>query len=80
MFTGEYFDHWVIKMLTFLRVKDLIEYESNNPHDEVCDVLALNFIKQVLDDNFLCKIEKATTSKEAWKILEAEFGTKGSDM
>ena len=28
----------------------------------------------------MCKIAKATTSKEAWKILEAEFGARGSDM
>ena len=32
MFTCEYFDHWVIKMLTFLRAKELIEYDSNNPY------------------------------------------------
>lgn len=80
MFTGKYFDHWVIKMLTFIWAKDLIEYESNNPYDEVCDVFALNFIKQVLDENILCKITKSTASKEAWKNLEAEFRARGSDM
>ena len=45
MFTGDYFDHWVIKMLTFFRAKELIVYDCNNPYDEVCNVLALNFIK-----------------------------------
>ena len=30
MFTRKYFDHWVIKMLIFLRAKELIQYESNN--------------------------------------------------
>lgn len=71
MFIGEYFVHWIIKMVNFLRAKELIEYKFNNPYDEVCDVLALNFVKQALDDKFLCKITKAKTYKEAWKILEA---------
>jgi len=65
MFTSEYFDCWVIKMLTFLRAKELIEYESNNPYDAVCNVLTLNFIKYALDKKCSCKIAKATTSKEA---------------
>ena len=80
MFTSKYFDLWVIRMLTFLRAKDLIEHWSNNPYDEVCDDLALNFIKQALDENCLCKLAEATTSKEAWKFLEAEFGARESDM
>jgi len=67
-------------MPTFLRAKELIEYESNNPYDEVCDALTLTFIKQTLDENCLCKVAKATTSKEAWKFLEAEFGARGGDM
>lgn len=41
--------------------------------------MALNFIKQLLDEKFLCNVEKATTSKEAWKILEAEFGRRGNN-
>ena len=45
MFTRKYFDHWVIKMLTFLRAKELIEYESNNPYDNVYDASTMNFIK-----------------------------------
>ena len=52
MFTGKNFDLWVIRMLTFLRAKGLIEYHCNNPYDEVCDVLALDFIKQGLDEMF----------------------------
>jgi len=67
-------------MLTFLRVRELVEYESNNPYDVVYDVLALNFIKQALDEKYLCRVAKATTSNEAWKFLEAKFGTRGSDM
>lgn len=27
-----------------------------------------------------CKVEKVTSSKEAWKILEIKFGVRGSDM
>jgi len=80
MFIGVYFDHWVIKILPFLRAKKLIEYQSNNPYDEVCNALKLNFIKRALEEKCLCKVVKATTSKEAWKLLEAEFGTKRSDM
>jgi len=67
-------------MSTFLRGKELTEYESNNPYDEVCDALALSFIKQTLDEKCLCKVEKATTSREAWNILEVEFGTKENEM
>lgn len=67
-------------MLTFLRAKELIKYESNNPYDVVCGVLALNLIKYALDEKFFCKVGKAITSKEAWKILEAEFGTRESGM
>jgi len=67
-------------MLTFLQAKELIEYQSNNPYDDVCDVLALDFIKQTLDEKLLCKVANATISKEAWKILEEEFGARGSDM
>ena len=64
----------------FFQSKELIKYESNNPYDEVCDALALNFIKQTLDEKCLCKVAKATTSKEAWKFLEAKFGARVSDM
>lgn len=80
MFTSKYFDFWVIKMLNFIQAKELIEHQSNNPYDEVCNVLSLNFIKRALDENFLCKVSKATTSKEASKILETEVVTKESDM
>jgi len=80
MFTSKYFDLWVIRMLTFLQAKDLLEHWSNNPYDEVCDDLALNFIKQGLGKKFLCKVVEATTSNEAWKILEAEFGTRGTNQ
>jgi len=79
-FTGKYFDLWVIRMLTFLRAKDLFEHWYNKPCDEVCDDLALNFIKQGLDGNFLCKVVKATTSNETWEILEVEFGARGSNQ
>ena len=67
-------------MLACLRAKELIEYESNNPFDALCDVLALNFIKQTLDEKCLCRVAKATTSKEAWKFLEAEFDARESNM
>ena len=33
-----------------------------------------------MNENFLWKVEKYTSSQEAWKILEVEFGTKESDM
>jgi len=58
----------------------LIEYQSNNPYDEIFDALASDFIKYVLDEKFLGKVAKSTTSKEALKILEEEFGARGSDM
>ena len=79
MFTGKYFDHWVIKMLAFIWAKELIEYESNNPCDKVSNCLILDFIKHALVEKFLCIFEKATSSNEAWKIMEEEFGAKGSE-
>jgi len=69
MFTSKNFNFWVVKMQTFLRGKELIEHKSNNPYDEVCKDLVLDFIKQALDENFLNKVEKAISSQEAWKIL-----------
>ena len=33
-----------------------------------------------MDEKFFCKVVEATTSNEAWKILEAEFGTRGSNQ
>lgn len=53
MFNSKYFDHQVINMLTSLRAKELIVYESNNPYDEICEVLALKFMKQALDEECL---------------------------
>lgn len=58
----------------------LTEEESNNPYDEVCDALALDFIKHGSDEIFLCKVAKDTTSKDVWKLLEEEIGARGSDM
>lgn len=46
------FDLWFIRMLNFLRAKDLLEHWSNNSYDELCDDLALNFIKQGLGEKF----------------------------
>ena len=33
-----------------------------------------------MHEKCLCKVAKATTSKEAWKFLDEEFGEKGTDM
>lgn len=35
------------------------------------DSLALSFIQHAMDETIMCKVEKDTTSKESWKILEA---------
>ena len=75
-FTSKFFNLWVIKMINFLRTKDLIEYHSNLSYHEVCNALVLDLIKHGLDEMFLSKVAKSTTSKEAWKILEAEFGAR----
>ena len=63
-------------MKTFLQCKELIEYQSNKPCDELCDILVLYLIKHALDEKSLCKVEKTTSSQEAWKTLEVEFGIK----
>lgn len=44
------------------------------------NALALSFIQQEMDETIMCKVEKNTTSKDTWKILEEEFGARGSDM
>lgn len=33
-----------------------------------------------MDEIVMCKVEKTTNSKEAWKTLKEEFGARGSDM
>ena len=66
-------------MKKFLRCKDLIEYQSNHPYDEVCDALVLDLIKNSIDERSLCKVVQATFSKEAWKTVEVKFGMKESD-
>lgn len=51
-FTCKHFDFWIVKIQTFLRYKELTEYRSNNPSNEVCNALVFDFIKQALDENF----------------------------
>lgn len=80
MFNGKIFGFSVTKIQTFHQCKELIEYQYNIPYDEVRDALVLDFIEEALDEKVLCKVEKARSSQEAWKILEAKFGTKESDM
>ena len=33
-----------------------------------------------MDEKFFCKVVEATTSNEAWKILKAKFGARGSNQ
>lgn len=51
-----------------------------NIHDEVKDVLVLSFIHQAIDKMVVCNVAKATSFKEVWKVVEEEFGARGSDM
>jgi len=57
-------------MKTFLRCKEVIEYQSNKPYDEVCDVLVLDLIKRTLDEKYLCKVANLHLTRKhgiSWK-------------
>lgn len=62
------YDFWVVQKKKNLRCKELIEYCSSNPYDEVCDALILDLIKQALDENFLCQLVNSTSSQEVCNI------------
>ena len=86
IFKGENYEFWSIKMKTLIKSQDLwdlVEQGYADPDEEgklkenrKKDSKALFFIQQALHESVFSRIAAATTSKEAWLILQNEF--KGS--
>ena len=84
VFNGEKYEFWSIKMKTLFKSQDLwdlIENGYSEPDDDEArlkenkkkDSKALFFIQQAVHENIFSRIMGATTSKEAWRILQKEF-------
>ena len=87
IFNGENYDYWSIKMKTFFCSQDLwdiveegftiptdnstltAELKENKPKDSK----ALYILQQAMDDAIFPRIMDATSSKDAWNILQEEF-------
>ncbi|KAH0661062.1 hypothetical protein KY290_029883 [Solanum tuberosum] len=83
VFKGESYEFWSIRVKTILKSQDLwdlVERGYTDP-DEVNrlrdnkkkDAKALVFIQQAVHDSVFSRIATATTSKQAWSILQKEF-------
>ncbi|KAE8732360.1 phytosulfokine receptor 1-like [Hibiscus syriacus] len=83
IFKGECYEFWSFKMKTLFKSQDLwdlIENEFVDSDDEnqlkdnrKKDSKAMFFIQQVVHETIFSRIVGATTSKQAWTILQNEF-------
>ncbi|KAH0779714.1 hypothetical protein KY290_006141 [Solanum tuberosum] len=83
VFTGESYEFWSIRMKTILKSQnlwDLVESGFEDPdegdrlrNNKQKDAKALVFIQQAVHDSVFSRIAAATTSKQAWSILQKEF-------
>ncbi|KAL4353579.1 hypothetical protein GQ457_06G019510 [Hibiscus cannabinus] len=88
IFNGEKYEWWSIKVKTLLRSQelwDLVEYgfidilepdeeqEKRLKETKKNDAKALSIIQQAVHDSIFSRIAAATTSNEAWSILQKEF-------
>ncbi|KAH0657759.1 hypothetical protein KY289_026507 [Solanum tuberosum] len=83
VFKGESYEFWSIHMKTILKSQDLWDLvergfadhnEKNRLRDsKKKDAKALVFIQQAIHDSHFSRIAAATTSKQAWSILQKEF-------
>ncbi|XP_056860715.1 uncharacterized protein LOC130509107 [Raphanus sativus] len=88
VFNGGEYELWSIKMKTLLMSRDLwdvIEDEtSDQPMEEelaksqrdlrIKDMSALYMLQMSVTDTIFLRIARATSSKQAWELLKAEFG------
>ncbi|KAL0443712.1 UNVERIFIED_CONTAM: hypothetical protein Slati_2093900 [Sesamum latifolium] len=78
--TKENYDNWCIRMKALLgayEVWDSVEKGAEETMLRKKDQKALTLIHQGLDEKMFEKVATATTSKDAWDILQASF--KGAD-
>jgi len=83
VFKGESYEFWSIRMKTILKSQDLwdlVERGYTDPDEEnrlrdnkKKDAKALVFIQLAVHDSVFSRIATATTSKQAWSILQKEF-------
>lgn len=83
VFKGESYEFWSIRMKTILKSQDLWDFvergyadpdEENRLRDnKKKDAKALVFIQQAVHDSIFSRIATATTSMQAWSILQKEF-------
>ncbi|GAV66781.1 DUF4219 domain-containing protein/UBN2 domain-containing protein [Cephalotus follicularis] len=83
IFKGECYEFWSIKMKTLFKFQDLwdlVEIGSAEQDEEgrlrenkKKDSKALFFIQQAVNETIFSRIVAATTSKEAWTIMQKEF-------
>ncbi|KAD6454911.1 hypothetical protein E3N88_09617 [Mikania micrantha] len=84
IFKGDGYEFWSIRMRTILMSHDLWEfvtvgYNRNDgdrqrfKENKKNDAKALSFIQQAVHDEVFSRIAAATSSREAWTLLETEF-------
>ena len=83
IFTVESYEFWSIRMKTILKSQnlwDLVESWFADPdegdrlwNNKQKDAKALVFIQQAVYDSIFSRIAAATTSKQAWSILQKDF-------
>ncbi|CAH9103292.1 unnamed protein product [Cuscuta epithymum] len=86
MFKGSNYHFWSLKMKTLFKSQELWSivdegFEDGQPEEpdqalrdrRKKDAKALYFIQQALDDEVFPRIAAASTSKEAWSILQKEY-------
>ncbi|CAH9093303.1 unnamed protein product [Cuscuta europaea] len=86
MFKGSYYHFWSLKMKTLFKSQELWRivdegFEDSQPEEpdqalrdkRKTDAEPLYFIQQALDDEVFPRIAAASTSKEAWSILQKEY-------
>ncbi|GAV82483.1 DUF4219 domain-containing protein [Cephalotus follicularis] len=83
IFKGECHEFWCIKMKTLFKSQDLWDLVENgyvDPDEDgrlrenrKKDTKALFFIQQAVYETIFSRIVVATTSKEAWTIMQKEF-------
>ncbi|CAA7055813.1 unnamed protein product [Microthlaspi erraticum] len=80
LFNGEDHEIWSIKMKTLLMARDLWDVVESGVSEEtkkdlrIKDMTALHMLQMSVTDSIFLRIGRATSSKQAWEILKADFG------